>query len=296
MTSRSYIFTINNPKTTLTFPEDKVKYASWQKEKGDVGTEHYQGYMELSGPARISAIKNWGGEWERAHLEKRAGTPEQARNYTRKEESRVDGPWEFGSWEDQGQGKRSDLRKVSERLEEGASIEDVAKEHPESYIKYHKGIKRLADVYERGRVNELPAVLKEWQQNIIDIIREPPHPRTVHWIVDIEGGAGKTFLGEYMERNYGAFILNGGKHDRMLHMVGERKPRIVIFDFSRTMVRGDNDHVPYGVIESVKNGYVASGFYGEQPVRWDKPHVICFANFEPDRTGISQDRWNIVYL
>lgn len=296
MTSRSYIFTINNPQTTLTFTEDKVRYASWQKEKGDNGTLHYQGYMELKGAYRIAAIKKWGGEWERAHLEKRRGSPEQARNYTRKEESRVEGPWEFGKWEKE-QGKRSDLQEVYEELEEGTSVEEVAENHPGAFIRYNRGIRELAEVIHRRKRAKMDNVeLRAWQSELVEYINGEPDGRKIRWYVDSSGNTGKSFMARYLASNYNALPLSNAKHDRIINAVQQHKPTIVTFDFARDTIMGDNDRVPYGPIEAIKNGLIFSGFFGAGPFIFPVPHVICFSNFEPDRTKFSEDRWDIVYL
>lgn len=79
------MFTINNPQE-----EDKpqlqegLKYIVWQKERGEKEeTVHYQGYIELSAPRRLTWIKNNIAWLARAHLEKRRGTALQAIDYCR---------------------------------------------------------------------------------------------------------------------------------------------------------------------------------------------------------------------
>lgn len=146
--ARNYCFTLNNPQTQLSFEQqEKVRYVSWQKERGENGTEHYQGYIELTTPMRIEATKRlFGTEGTRVHLETRKGTREQARDYTRKEDSRIDGPWEYGSWNSGGQGTRNDIQEAISTLKESGSIRRVAEEHPEVFIKYHKGLREYLTI------------------------------------------------------------------------------------------------------------------------------------------------------
>lgn len=142
---RAYCFTLNNPNeaqvanaANLITDNGLVRYAIWQLESGTQGTHHFQGYLELCKPARFTQVRDECG-LEGAHFEPRQGSPDQARDYCRKLESRIGGPWEFGTWE-KSQGKRSDLERVSEMLKSGALAAEIASECTSSYIRYHRGI------------------------------------------------------------------------------------------------------------------------------------------------------------
>lgn len=115
MSSRSYVFTsfkVDAHPFGQTFIDsklpEKVKYISYQLEKcPDTARYHWQGYLELSEPMRMVTVKNLffknlNGE-ANPHLEKRRGTPEEARNYSRKDHTRATempgcGPYELGYW------------------------------------------------------------------------------------------------------------------------------------------------------------------------------------------------------
>lgn len=83
MQSRNWCFTINNPtdddRADLNFDDPQwnhqVLFAVYMLEKGDEGTPHYQGYLELRSSRRIQYLKS---RIPRAHLEPRRGTKEQA--------------------------------------------------------------------------------------------------------------------------------------------------------------------------------------------------------------------------
>lgn len=311
MGSRSYCWTINNAleldehgeldydgfinrcASLFADPPAGLRYASWQLEEApETGMWHLQGYSEFDAPKRISAIKRWGGVWERAHLEVRQGTREQARNYTREEETRVDGPWEFGQWIG-GQGARSDLSAIGELVDGGASVRDIAGEHPAAFIRYHGGIERLHAL--RGarnvEVEDISDRLHAWQLQLRTDLEGQPHARKVIWICDVTGGGGKsTFAKWWIRNNQDSAYFTSGRHDRILH--GWNGERTVFFDFARA-VNQDGDRVPYGVLESIKNGLVYSGMYGLPARGFPVPHVVVFANFMPNEAMLSADRWDI---
>lgn len=73
-----------------------VKYYIFQLEKGNSGTEHYQTFIEYMNPRSLSAINRY---WSKhGTFIAAAKNPNAARNYCSKVESRVNGPWEFGTW------------------------------------------------------------------------------------------------------------------------------------------------------------------------------------------------------
>jgi len=114
-------------------------------EKGESGTVHLQGYLELGVPKRLKAIKQIPG-LEKAHFERRLGTREQARDYCRKADSRERGPFEHGNWDVGGQGRRSDLASVVESVKAGKTLKEVSEEFPTQMIKYHRGITVLRNL------------------------------------------------------------------------------------------------------------------------------------------------------
>jgi len=301
MTSRNYCFTINNPTAdVITFPADKCKCAVYQKEIGTSGTVHFQGYLELKSPARIPSIKQWGGDWPRAHLEIRRGTRLQAVEYSEKSESRAPGA-ETVYWPDKEtvdplsdsqQGKRSDLSRVAQLVTDGGTFRDVAMQHPESFIKYYRGIQSLISTVRTPapvpNMHFLP-----WQQSVLNKLLLPVHPRKIFWIVDDTGNTGKSYFSTYLVKNHGAILFGAGKSDRIQHAYGGEK--IALFDFPRALVSEAKDFVPYIAIEAIKNG-VTQRMYGERPLIGDQPHVVCFSNFHPDLAKLSADRWEITFL
>lgn len=126
----NYCFTDN----TLEFSTEKcdfLKYAIWQKEKGT--HEHYQGYIELTKKCRIAALKKI---YPNIHFEVRKGTQTQAIDYCKKADTRIDGPWEFGS--PKRPGARTDLIDLKEYARSGKRKRDVPTELTDAHAKYTK--------------------------------------------------------------------------------------------------------------------------------------------------------------
>lgn len=96
--TKYWVFTINNPRlsdeafvaTWTTLMAADISYVSFQREVSESGTEHIQGYVAFKRRLRMREASRQPG-FERASLRTREGTPDQARDYTRKEETRMQG-------------------------------------------------------------------------------------------------------------------------------------------------------------------------------------------------------------
>lgn len=138
---RNFVFTdfeVDRKDAWLDFAMEEdgpLKYVILQREKCPrSGKEHLQGYAELKKQMRLNAMKKKFGR--KVHFEKRKGTAQEAADYCRKEESRVEGPWEAG--EISAPGKRSDLDSVKQMLDAGASMPEVADASFGSWCRYRK--------------------------------------------------------------------------------------------------------------------------------------------------------------
>lgn len=126
-----------------------------------------------------------------------------------------------------------------------------------------------------------------WQEEIMEIIKQDPDERTIHWYWEKTGNVGKSSFCKHLVLKYGAAYVLGKKSD-IYHALKD-DVRILLIDIPRTV----QDFTPYEVIESVKNGMVFSGKYESRTKVFDPPHVFVFANFEPILEKVSLDRWHI---
>lgn len=143
-----------------------------------------------------------------------------------------------------------------------------------------------------------PEQWRPWQQQILDIIEEEPDDRTIYWLIDKKGGCGKTFLTKYLAMTGKAFVVSafGGTRDISTVISGAIASgwdkRVFIADLPRSA----EVKAIYEPLEAIKNGLITSTKYEGRTMVFKSPHVIVFANFEPNVRALSRDRWGIGYI
>lgn len=136
--------------------------------------------------------------------------------------------------------------------------------------------------------------LLEWQKKIIKLIDSEPDDRSINWYWEPKGGVGKTALCKYICHKYDALICSGKCSDMKYGIINYIKtkgypPKVVIFDVPRYAY----DYISYGGMEEIKNGLFFSPKYESEMCLFNCPHVIVFANQEPEKYNMSLDRWRI---
>lgn len=137
--------------------------------------------------------------------------------------------------------------------------------------------------------------LYEWQQQIVDLLAEKPDKRTINWFWEPEGCKGKTELCKYILHKFPCvhYFTGGEAKDIAFQIINETwAPKVCIFDFPRT----SEGRVSYNAMEAVKNGLVQSGKYKGGRKLFNSPHIIVMANWAPDLSALSEDRWKITRL
>lgn len=130
-----------------------------------------------------------------------------------------------------------------------------------------------------------------WQHEVLEIVNSEPDQRTVYWFWERTGSTGKTTLARHLCINKNAICLSGKAADmKYAIMQMEIKPSVVIMDF----VRSQEEYISYQGIEEIKNGMFFNSKYESGMCIYNPPHVIIFANFPPDESKLSADRWHIV--
>lgn len=132
-----------------------------------------------------------------------------------------------------------------------------------------------------------------WEVEILDIICQVPDLRTIHWFWEPVGNVGKSRFTKYLVVKYGAVMIPSKQTDAF-HAIAKLFEAgtaidIVVIDIPRVAAQ----YVSYGAIEAIKNGLICSGKYEGATCAFAEPHVIIFANFEPNYEVLSVDRWSV---
>lgn len=157
----------------------------------------------------------------------------------------------------------------------------------------------MTEIEKRKRLRILSQdQLYDWQKDIIECVKKPASDREIIWVWSHEGKTGKTTFGRYLAYEHKASLVKGKGKDILYAAttVVSKDPfydgYIFILDLCRTM----ENFVSYEGIEDLKNGWWFSGKYESVSVIIPPPHVIVFANFKPDVSKLSKDRWKIVNI
>lgn len=147
--------------------------------------------------------------------------------------------------------------------------------------------------------------LRKWQKELLEELQKEPDARTIIWVYDYFGNSGKTSLAKHLCLKYRdeVLYLSGGPanckfavtaflHDKKKNkwVRNQRRLRIALFDYTRSQ----DDKVSYQALEEIKNGIFCNTKYECMQVLYDCPHVVIFANFEPDVSKLSGDRWKVI--
>ncbi|WP_445772342.1 hypothetical protein [Rheinheimera sp.] len=312
----NYLLTIFPADESLTFKEqeineiiskiniNKIKYYIYQGELAPTTKrQHLQMYVQFNQKESISTIKKI---FQNKSLHAKAqtyGDAEPCITYcTDRHRDEEGNPKEiFKPHTEYGtpkhQGKRNDLVSVIDKMKEGQSPMEQAKEDDkvaQLYLQYHNGLNEMFySIQQENTYNEIKEELsniklREFQKEIIEIVKGQPDDRTIYWYYETTGNTGKSLLTKYLTANYNAIMINTGKQAEILHAY--KYQPVIVFDLPRTLEQNESI---YTTMEVLKNGHYFSSKYDSKSVMTKVPHIIVFANYLPDTSKLSKDRWNI---
>jgi len=143
------------------------------------------------------------------------------------------------------------------------------------------------------------AQLRPWQKGILAEIETIPNDRTLHWYWSSAGNIGKTTFCKYLTHKHGAVPISGKGADcrnGICTYVEDNDgdyPELVVMNIPKTH---DPSYVSYEALENVNDMFFYSGKYKGGVICGNCPHVFVFANFSPDQSQMSEDRWNVVNI
>ncbi len=135
---RHWCFTSFLETLPVHFDANIVRYCCYQREVApESKRRHWQGYIEFTRGVRYAKVKNILGQ---CHLECRKGTREEAKAYCFKEATAISGTqFEYGIWRKVCDAKRTLLQ----ILQSNICLAVLKKEHPDWYVRYHRGLEKL---------------------------------------------------------------------------------------------------------------------------------------------------------
>mgnify|MGYP000467318534 CR=1 FL=1 len=293
MRGRRWVFTLNNPSTEeiestkTNLQHDDVRYGIFGREVGASGTPHLQGFIIFKNAKSLRALRQRYGP--RGHYELARGTSIQARDYCKK-----DGSYEeFGDFPNES-GRRTDLEELiawADEFEEEhgrpAESPDVAKEQPQAIVKYPR-FTRLCELRSKRVLFPDVEELHGWQDEIFQLLEDNPDDRQVNFVIDTEGGKGKTTLCKLIMNKYPdrTQILTVGKRDDLAFAV-KQSCDIFLFNIPRSSI----EFLSYSLLEQLKDRLVFCGKYqSKMKVLRKTPHVFVFTNEYPDETKLTDGR------
>lgn len=280
---RGFCYTLNNytESDIETLRALECRYHVFGKEVGEKLTPHLQGFIYFDNPRsfgnKLKTMLKW-------HIEPMRGTPQQASEYCKKSDPQ---PFEKGELPHSETVNKWDSIKT--RILEGCSLEELFTEFPQESIMYNKGMRDYFDRFKPKHFYSLPLPYRPFQQDLIDLAQTTPHPRNIVWIYDKTGNAGKSDLATHLMCNNGFLVLSNAKSADIAYVWNGQH---VIFDYSRSQ----QEVINYSVIEDIKNGRIFSPKYESGIKLFSKPHIFVFANFEPDLSKMTEDRWDVRYI
>ncbi len=164
----------------------------------------------------------------------------------------------------------------------------IQEDFPDYYIKHHTSLKRIHQESKVVEPYEFPHPFRDWQRRCLELL-DKADDRSIIWFYDAPGNSGKSTFLKWLAVRPTAFYLDGGKKQDNIFLLREHHTLLLI-----DLPRHAKDFVPYSTMETFKNGIWTSTKYEGNRVHRQLPgSVVVVANFLPDVTKLSMDRWDI---
>ncbi len=123
--------------------DDDIRYVCWGTEScPKTKKKHYQGWLQYNKKKRLGGIKKVCHS-KKLHIESCRGTESENNKYCQKD-NKYETLGEYMT-----QGKRTDLDQLKSVLDMGGSLEDIASENFESFIKYNRGFQEYKKIVDK---------------------------------------------------------------------------------------------------------------------------------------------------
>lgn len=161
---KHWCFTINDPYLVQifweTYPDQmdkRVRYCVAQLESApETKREHVQGYIEFhQNTTRKFIQRHYIGLDTTCEL--MYSSRDAARAYCMKEETQLEQYREFGKWNTNGQGNRTDLQAFVDNAK-ASGIQNAVEKNPLVYVKYHAGLEKMYDYHKCDDVRRVTTI------------------------------------------------------------------------------------------------------------------------------------------
>lgn len=268
--------------------DPRFRYCVYQTEEcPETKRWHNQGYIEFNAPVTYNVVKGLLGD-PTCHVEARKGTRSQARAYAMKEETRVAGPTEWGTWTpEENERQREDLVDARLKIQKHKSWFNVVND-PELVRVIAKYGRWAREVFESRPINQ-PApeiALYEWQTDVLSMLTEPVEKRRIIWIYSHESGTGKTTLYDYVSTRMNT--LPGGDYANTVYAYDGHD--CIWFDLTRHQT---DEHIPYHALEKLSNQTTHLSTKYVTVRKYISAHIVVTANVPPNTSKIP-DRCKVI--
>lgn len=256
---RGWVYTVFNKLDPLDFEpyiKDKtVKYAVYQLEKApQTDRLHFQLWIEYWKPVRPKKILKLFPHLSHSdlHWEPRYGSPQEARDYHIKEDTRVEGPWEFGSLP-KGKGSRSDLHDACDVAKQ-FGVDQVIADMPHIFVKYHRGLERMEE-----RLQKLRTDWRSYFKKRVIIIYGPT-------------GTGKSRMARSIVRERDIWVAPTGFSNNCFWFDGYKSQDIALFE------EFDEGPISYKRMLTLLDGYPTLVPFKGGFATWKPKIIVITAN------------------
>ncbi len=104
-------------------------------------------------------------------------------------------------------------------------------------------------------------------------------------------------MGNHLRLHHSAVVCQMMKKADLCHLLTKMPVHTtsVVFDLTRSHEAGAVA-VVYEMLEMLSNSYICSGKYDSCAIDLPKLNLVVFANFAPDLSAMSADRWDVNHI
>lgn len=137
--------------------------------------------------------------------------------------------------------------------------------------------------------------LYDWEIDILELLKSEPDNRSIRWFWEPNGCRGKTTFQKYIYTHLENVVVLSGKSADMkngiieYHKQHQKLPEIILVNVPKSSLK----YVSYTGLEEIKDMFFFSGKYEGGMVCGKCPHLLVFANEEPNYKQMSSDRFKV---